>query len=119
MSATNSIHIIGRLIQDPEIRFTQGGHQVASGLLSVNRGDGKKNEKGYPESDVFKFQVWGKRAEQLNELCRKDTVLAVVGTLEARKVDDGKGYWVNVANAEWQFVGPKRQEASDADEIAF
>lgn len=100
----NNISLVGRVMFDPEIKFLESGQQVASLKLSVNRGTGKKDANGYPVSDVFQAKVWGKRAETLAEYVKKGSILAVTGRLETTKVPDGKGVYIEVADASWSFV---------------
>lgn len=117
----NSHSLVGRIISDIELKFLPTGTQLASFRMSVQRGNGKKDANGYPESDVFGIKVFGKRAEALNEHARKGTVLAVTGRTELKQVQDGKGYWVEVIADSWGFV-PKStdQPAHPApEEVGF
>lgn len=109
----NSINLVGRVIAMPETRFNQGGTSVTKTSISVDRGTGKKDANGYRESDVFRIEVWGKSGEALQEHIKKGDALSVTGRLETKKVDDGKGYWVTVADARWNFV-PKPSQDTEA-----
>lgn len=118
----NNITIVGRLINPPELRMTPAGVPVCKATVSVNRNNGKKDDRGYPESDLFQIEVWRKQAESLSQHAGKGSIIGVVGRMESQKRDD-KTYWTLKAES-WNFVGPKqseKQESStyDADEIAF
>lgn len=41
----NKVILVGRLAQDPEVRYTQGGKAVASFNLTVNRFGGGDNKR--------------------------------------------------------------------------
>ena len=116
----NFIGISGRLIKAPELKHV-GEYKVASFALSVNRNNGKKDDKGYPESDLFNVEIWGKRGEAIAQHAEKGTLIEVTGRMESRKHED-KTYWTLKAD-NWNFAGPKQggQEGGgyDADTIPF
>lgn len=103
----NCINLVGRVIADPELRFLEAaGKQVATVPISVNR-PFKRKGASYPDSDVFRVKVWGKRGENLHEHVSKGSIISVTGRVELRKVEGGSGHYVEVADADWGFV-PKQ-----------
>ncbi|MBO9542505.1 single-stranded DNA-binding protein [bacterium] len=100
----NRLAIVGRAIADPEIR-TVGERLVATIPISVNR-PYKRKEATYPESDVFRIEVWGPRGESLVNHVSKGTHLWATGRVELRKAETG-GYYVDVRDADWGFAGAK------------
>lgn len=115
----NSIALVGRVIADPEIKYLESGTVITTVRLSVNRNNGKKNPQGYPESDVFNVKAFGKQAEALNEHVKKGTHVGITGRIELKKVEDGKGSYVDVIASSWSFVGPKTDANKTSDEPAF
>lgn len=124
----NSVSLVGRVISEPELKFLEKAQtQVASCRISVNRGNGKKDAQGYPESDVFSIEVWGKSAEALANHIKKGDGISVVGRVELKKVEDGKGYWVTIKDCRWSFLpkasgsdgGGSTSSSAPADDIDF
>lgn len=115
----NTITLVGRIIKAPELKQV-GEYKVASVVLSVNRNNGKKTTEGYPESDLFNVEVWGKRGETLGQYAEKGATIGVNGRIESRKHEE-KTYWTVKAD-NWAFVGPKQgcgQPADDNSDIGF
>lgn len=104
--------IIGRLVADPELKYTPNGNAVTSVKVAVDREytpkDGKK------EADFIPVVVWGKTAENLAQYMRKGSQIAVQGRIQIRSWDDDKGqrHWATevVANrVEFLGSGQKQQ----------
>ena len=57
----NRVVLIGRLTQDPELRYTNSGTAVASFSLAVDRM--RNNANGERETDFINIVVWQKQAE--------------------------------------------------------
>ena len=98
----NRICLTGRVIADPELK-TVGDRVVATVPVSVNR-PYKRKDAPYPESDVFRVDVWGARGESMVNHVSKGSHLWVSGRVELRKAE-GSGYFVDVRDGEWGFVG--------------
>ena len=100
----NRICLTGRVIADPELR-TLGDRVVATVPVSVNR-PYKRKDAPYPESDVFRVDVWGARGESLVTHVEKGASIWVSGRVELRKAE-GNGFYVDVRDGEWGFVGAR------------
>ncbi len=107
----NRICLTGRVIADPELR-TLGDRVVATVPVSVNR-PYKRKDAPYPDSDIFRVDVWGSRGESLVTHVSKGDQVWVTGRVELRKAE-GNGFFVDVRDGEWGFVGP-RPHVSDPD----
>lgn len=87
----NKVILIGRLGQDPQIRYTDGGAAVCNfSLATVERWkgrDGSRQEK----TEWHKVTVWGPQAESVAEHLRKGDRAAVVGQIETKKWTDRDG----------------------------
>ena len=88
----NKIILIGRLVRDPEMRYTNNGTAVCNFTLAVDRG--YKNNNGDTETDFIKIVTWRKQAETCAEHLGKGRLVAVDGRLQIRKSEgkDGKTY---------------------------
>ncbi len=91
----NRIILIGRLTQDPELRYTQSGVAVASFTLAVDRQ--RANQAGEREADFINIVVWQKLGELCAQYLRKGRLAAVEGRLQIRQYENKEGQRVRVA----------------------
>lgn len=70
----NSVHLIGRLATDVEVREVNGGSKVSTFLLAVERPGGE-------EADFFRIKAWNSQAEAAEEHLGKGRRIAVEGSL--------------------------------------
>lgn len=75
----NKVMLIGRLVADPEIRYTQSGKAVASYRLAVDR---PFKQDGQQEADFINCVAWGKTGEFAGNYLRKGTKIAVEGRIQ-------------------------------------
>ncbi len=89
----NSIILIGRLVRDPELRYTSNGIPVSNFTLAVERN--YTNRQGEREVDYIKIVTWRKLAENCAHHLGKGRLVAVEGSLQIRKRQsekDGRTY---------------------------
>ncbi|MFO7814924.1 MAG: single-stranded DNA-binding protein [Halanaerobiales bacterium] len=79
----NHIVLIGRLVRDPELRYTSNGTPVANFTLAVERN--YRNRDGETEVDYIKIVTWRKLAENVAHHLGKGRLVAVEGSLQIRK----------------------------------
>ena len=91
----NRIVLIGRLTQDPELRYTNSGTAVATFSLAVDRA--RPNQNGERETDFINIVVWQKQAETCAQYLHKGRLAAVDGRLQIRSYDNREGQKVRVA----------------------
>ncbi len=65
----NKIILIGRLVADPELRYTQSGIPVCNFRLAVDRP--YTNQSGEREADFIDVVVWRKTAENVAKFMSK------------------------------------------------
>lgn len=96
----NRVVLIGRLTQDPELRYTNNGTAVASFTLAVDRN--RANQSGERETDFIKIVVWQKQAELCAQYLHKGRLAAVDGRLQIRSFDnrEGQRVWITEVVAE-------------------
>jgi single-strand DNA-binding protein len=81
----NSVNIIGRICQDPELKVTQSGISVCSFTLAVKRPRVKDT------TDFLPVIAWRQSAEYTSRYAHKGGVVAVNGVLTARKYETAQG----------------------------
>ena len=87
----NKVMLIGRLGQDPEMRYTPSGRPLTKFQIAANRSwttaDGEKKN----ETEWFNIVAWGKLAEICNQYLNKGQLVYVEGRLHTRRWQDEKG----------------------------
>ena len=75
----NKVILMGRLVRDPEIRYTQGENSIAVArfTLAVDRRFKRDNQ---PTADFISCICFRKTAEFVEKYCKKGTKLAVEGS---------------------------------------
>lgn len=96
MASFNQVVLLGNLVRNVELRYTQGGTAVTDVTLAVND-KVKKNDEWVDEVTFVDVTVWGKQAEVANEYLSKGSPLLIQGRL---KLDS------------WEKDGQKRQKLS-------
>ena len=85
----NQYTFIGRLVADPEIRYTEDGKAVARFRLAVNRSYRKDNEA---EADFFSCICFGKIAERIERAkVGKGVKLCLGGEVRNNNYTDREG----------------------------
>ena len=108
----NKVILVGRLAQDPEVRYTQGGKAVASFNLAVNRFGGGSAQK--ESADFIPIVAWEKLAEICGNNLTKGSQILVEGRLQIRSYEtqDGQKRRVSeVVAKSIEFLGSKRAAA--------
>lgn len=86
----NSVVLIGRLAQDPELRYIAGtGMPVATFTLAVSREF--TNKKGEREVDFIDIQAWNKQAETVANYLKKGNMVSVNGSIRVETYTDKEG----------------------------
>ncbi|AMP21174.1 hypothetical protein AZF37_08390 [endosymbiont 'TC1' of Trimyema compressum] len=76
----NKVILIGRLVRDPELRYTPNGKAVANFTLAVDRGF-KDKETGESQADFIRIVTWDKQAELCANNLAKGRLVAVEGSI--------------------------------------
>lgn len=84
----NKVILIGRLVKEPELRYTPNGAAVAKFTLAVDRRQSRDREK---ETDFIDIVVWQKQAENCASYLGKGRLVAVDGRLQVRSYEDSQG----------------------------
>jgi single-strand DNA-binding protein len=87
----NKVFLIGRLTQDPQLRSTTTGQQVATLSLATNRNWVDKNGVRQEAAEYHTVVVWGKQAVVANQFLKKGSLVFVEGRLQTRAFVDSQG----------------------------
>ncbi|MBE3590967.1 MAG: single-stranded DNA-binding protein [Firmicutes bacterium] len=85
----NHVVLIGRLVRDPELRYTPGGVAVGSFTVAVDRPF--TNQQGEREADFIDVVVWRQLAETCANHLKKGRLVAVAGRLQIRSYETQDG----------------------------
>lgn len=85
----NKIIIMGRLGDDPKVRYTQGGTPVASFSLAVDRDF--KDQSGERVTDWVPVVAWNAKAKFVEQYFKKGQMAVVEGRLQVRDWTDKEG----------------------------
>ncbi|WP_334109332.1 single-stranded DNA-binding protein [Thermodesulfitimonas autotrophica] len=85
----NRIILIGRLVRDPELRYTPSGTAVAGFTIAVDRPYTAR--QGERQTDFIDIVVWQKQAEVCHRNLTKGRLVAVEGRLQVRSYEDNQG----------------------------
>lgn len=85
----NRIVLLGRLVRDPEVRYTPNGRVVCQFTLAVDRP--YSNQEGQKEVDFIPVVIWGKQAETAGNGLQKGQRALVEGRLQIRNYDAKDG----------------------------
>lgn len=105
----NSIVIVGRSGQDPEMKYFESGKVKTTFSVAVSRWT-KEGDK----TDWFNIEVWDKNAEFAGEYVKKGKLVAVEGRLDISKWTDNEGnqrerFFIRANNI--RLLGGKKEEA--------
>src|SRR5699024_6631691 len=78
----NSTVLVGRLVKNPDLKYTQNGTAVAQFTLAVNRTF--TNQKGEREADFINCVIWRKAAENMANIAQKGSLVGVTGRIQTR-----------------------------------
>ncbi len=87
----NHVVLIGRLVRDPELRYTSNGTPVSNFTLAVERRFA--NQQGERDVDFIRIVTWRKLAETCAHHLGKGRLVAIEGSIQVRKSEkDGRTY---------------------------
>ena len=98
----NECKFIGRLAQDPEVRYTKAGRAVASFSIAVNRESVK--EGGSSLADFIPVVVWGTLAESCGNTLSKGNQIFASGRLQVRSYETTDGQKRRVTELVASFI---------------
>jgi single-strand DNA-binding protein len=107
----NRVILIGNLVRDVDLRYSQNGTAIANFTLAVNDGYGDKKTV-----DFIRVTAWKKTAENVANYCGKGSKVAVEGKLKQQNWEDKDGnkkekVFVNAQQI--MFLNTRQQQAGE------
>ena len=108
----NQVVLVGRVVKELDLKYTQSGKAVARFNLAVNRDF--KDANGDSQADFPSCQVWGKTAEVMADNLRKGSLIDVTGRIQTGSYEkDGQRiYTTDVVVEKFHFLEAKNDNAN-------
>ncbi len=119
--SVNKVLLIGRLGNNPEIRYTNTGTAVANFNLATSESWNDKTGQKQERTEWHRVVVWGKLAELCEKYLAKGRQCFVEGRLQTRSWDDKDGnkrYTTEIVANTVQFLGGASASAPGANASA-
>lgn len=110
----NKVIMIGRLVRDPELRYTSSGTPVCNLRIAVRKN--YQTKEGEPDADFFNVVVWNGQAEATAKYMGKGRQIAICGRLQIRESEnDGKKYYnTEIVANEVEFLDGNGSNGNDS-----
>ncbi|QAY16160.1 ssDNA binding protein [Arthrobacter phage Sonali] len=108
MAGEQTITVVGRLTNDPELRFTPSGNAVANFTIAQNARtfDRQSNEWKDGPTTFWRCDAWREMAENIAESLVKGTGVVATGRLETRNYETKEGEKRSVIEFHVDNIGP-------------
>lgn len=115
MSSLNKVILIGRVGNDPEIRYTGNGEAIANlSLATSERWKDKNTGEQKEQTEWHRVESFGKLAEIIGQYVKKGALLYVEGQLRTRKWQDQNGqdrYTTSIRISEMKMLSKAGENA--------
>ena len=111
--SVNKVILVGRLGQDPEVRYTQGGTAVANLRLATDETWKDQSGEKQQRTDWHRVVAWSKLAEICGQYLSKGRLIYVEGRLQTRSWEDREGnkrYTTEVRADNMVMLGGRSEE---------
>jgi single-strand DNA-binding protein len=109
MGSVNKVILVGNLGRDAELRYTPGGAAVANfSLATTDTWTDKDSGQRQERTEWHRVDLWGKRAEALQQYLTKGRKIYVEGSLRTRQWEDRDGnkrYSTDIRADRVEFLG--------------
>ena len=109
----NSVHIMGRIVRDPELKYSANGETaILAFTVAVNRKYNKPGEE--KQADFISCKAFSKTAENLAKFFQKGSMIALDGRIQTGSYDNKEGvkvYTTDVIVDGFHFTGEKKADA--------
>lgn len=116
--SVNKVIILGRLGQDPELKYTPSGAAVCNFSLATSENWTDRNGQKQEKTEWHKVVVWGKLAEVCNQYLAKGRQAYLEGKLQTRSWEDNNGqkrYTTEINATTVQFIGGSARPDSNKE----
>ena len=117
----NKVILVGRLVRDPELRYTQSNQAVCNFTLAVDKklSRDKREEAeaaGRPTADFPRIIVWGKMGENASRYLGKGSQCAIEGRIQTGSYQDSETgktiYTTDIVAESVEFLSKPTQDES-------
>lgn len=118
--SVNKVILLGRLGQDPELKYTPGGSPVCNFSLATTESWTDKSGQKQEKTEWHRVVVWGKLAELCNQYLAKGRQAFLEGRLQTRSWDDKDGnkrYTTEILASTVQFIGGPSANANQNSNV--
>ncbi|HVA91695.1 MAG TPA: single-stranded DNA-binding protein [Chloroflexota bacterium] len=85
----NQAVLVGRLVADPELKYTTSGTAVCNVRIAVDRD--RPDPGGQKATDFLDVVIWGKTAETVAQHQRKGKLVDITGRIQTRQYETRDG----------------------------
>jgi len=107
----NKVILMGRLVKDPELKYTANQTAKCTFTIAVDRRFNKPGEE--KQCDFFNVVAWQKKAEFCGKYFTKGLKVVVIGSIQNRSWDDNEGkkhYITEIIADETEFAESKKAD---------
>jgi len=103
----NKVILLGRVGQDPTIRYTQQNTAIANFSLATST-----KSKGVEKTEWHKITAWDKLANIVENYVKKGTLVLIEGSISYKEweKDGKKSYSAEITAYNLQMIGGKSEE---------
>ena len=108
----NKVILMGRLVKDPDVKYSQGAQPIAVAryTLACNR---RFKREGEPDADFIGCVALGKSGEFAEKYFKKGQQVSVVGRLQVRTYEkDGVKHWSTEVVIEEQYFAESKNNGN-------
>ncbi len=91
----HTLILVGRLGQDPEMRYLPNGQAVTNFSVASDRTYKNANGEQVKVTTWFRVAVWGKQAESCNQYLNKGSMVLIEGSLNPDKETGRPRIWTS------------------------
>lgn len=102
--SVNKVILVGRLGQNPEVRYTPSGAAVANFSIATSESWADKSGQKQEKTEWHRIVVWGKTAENCNQYLSKGRQVYIEGRLQTRQWQDKDGQTKSTTEIQAQTV---------------
>lgn len=115
----NNVTLIGRLVADPELRYTQKGAPVCDFRLACSQRYKNRESGEWQEETLFiNVVAWRRQAETANDFLKKGSAVLIEGKLRSRQWETTNGEkrsTIEVVARRIQFLDMLQRETEESE----
>lgn len=120
MSDVNRVFLTGRLVADPDIRYTPTGNEVAQLRIAVSINYKSKQDPSnwQEETSFITIVAWNRLADKVEKTIKKGDLIFVEGRLRIREyeVDGNKRYATEIVARDIKLIVAKGAKEIEIEE---